>query len=72
MVGGKKYSKFLDLYCLKVKDKDGNQLKGRYTINPKTKPSHTMPYGTRNGHSIKKTFPSGREFSMSLLSDYKP
>lgn len=72
MVGGLKYAKFLDLYCIQIVDNDGNKLKGRFKINPKTKPSHTMPYGTKNGKSIKNSFPSGKEFSMSLLSTYKP
>ena len=72
MIGGKKYTKFLDLYCHQVVDNDGKKIKGRFTINPRTKPSHTMAYGSRNGKSINKSFPSGREFSMSLLSDFKP
>ena len=72
MIGGKKYTKFLNLYCKPAMDSDGKKLLGRYTINPKTKPSHTTVYGSRNGEMINKTFPSGKEFSMSLLSDYKP
>ena len=72
MLGNGSFTQFREMYCLPVQDNDGKILKGRYTIDPSKKPSDTMMYGSRIGKKLNNTWPSGKEFSLSLLCDTKP
>ena len=68
MFGGSTFAKFIKMYCTPILDDNGNIINGQYTINPETKPSKQIKYGSRNGRKLKKMWPAGKPFSMSLLS----
>ena len=68
IIGGRSFSHFVALYCTKMLDADGNTIPGKYKINPDTRPSNRMKYGTRDGSILQNTF-ADDVFSLDLLTN---